>query len=175
MARVPSEQFVASHLQRASVITPVDAAGTAGGAAQQAQQGEGANGALAAGSKAGSGGKEGGGQGQGQGEEDEEEEEEEGEEHHAAGMGCTAVSVLVRGDRVLVANTGGQECTALLLACLCTISVRRVRGHDLVPYVAVCSIGTALLVYVRGAVICHRSREAACGLPIPILVCFIPF
>lgn len=32
--------------------------------------------------------------------------EEEEEEHHAAGMGATAVSVVVRGNRVVVANTG---------------------------------------------------------------------
>ncbi|EFN51820.1 hypothetical protein CHLNCDRAFT_9625, partial [Chlorella variabilis] len=36
--------------------------------------------------------------------------EEEEEEHHAAGMGATAVSVVVRGNRVVVANTGDSRC-----------------------------------------------------------------
>lgn len=90
-----SKDFLESHLMRASVLTPLDPedrglgtpqAGAAGGAPQHQQQGGGGapNGALPAAA----------------------EEEEEEEQQHAAGMGATAVTAIVRGNRVIVANTG---------------------------------------------------------------------
>jgi hypothetical protein len=44
-------------------------------------------------------------------------EDEDENAHHAAGMGATAVSVLVRGNKVVVANTGACERGGALCAC----------------------------------------------------------
>ncbi|KAL4433776.1 hypothetical protein ABPG75_000217 [Micractinium tetrahymenae] len=117
-----SKDFIESHLMRASVLTPLDpedwshGAAPAGAAAagqppeaaarQQKQQQGGAappNGAALTPAQ--------------------EEEEEEEEEHHAAGMGATAVTVIVRGNRVVVANTG-------VLACLSLVRGQGVAGRS---------------------------------------------
>ena len=45
------------------------------------------------------------------------DEDEDENVHHAAGMGATAVSVLVRGNKVVVANTGAREGGGALGAC----------------------------------------------------------
>ena len=90
-----SEQFLASHLMRASVLPPNVTAGGGGG-------GEEPNGSV------GAAGGEAAELGEGEG--------GEGDDNAAAGMGCTAVSVLVRGDHVLVANTGGRVGERVCLA-----------------------------------------------------------
>lgn len=96
-----TKDFLESHLMRASVLAPVGAddpaspptaaapaAGAIGSSKPAAGDGRAAaNGAANAAAASG--------------------EEEEEEMHHAAGMGATAVSVVVRGNKVIVANTGG--------------------------------------------------------------------
>ncbi|KAL4854095.1 putative protein phosphatase 2C 21 [Chlorella vulgaris] len=98
-----SKDFMESHLMRASVLTPLDddpprpegatspnASGRHTGM-PSIESGDMADAAAVAGqANGGSSGAAG----------------DEGEEHHALGMGATAVSVVVRGNRVVVANTG---------------------------------------------------------------------
>lgn len=105
-----SKEFLDSHLMRASVLTPIDldtdpaadppaaaAARGSGGAssAAAAAQPPGGLESIASGVPVTNGAPPGG-----------EEEEDDEEMHHAAGMGATAVSVVVRGNRVVIANTG---------------------------------------------------------------------
>ncbi|KAI3434509.1 hypothetical protein D9Q98_002583 [Chlorella vulgaris] len=102
-----SKDFMESHLMRASVLTPLDddPPRPEGATSQNAsgrhtgmpsiESGDMADAAAVAGqANGGSSGAAG----------------DEGEEHHALGMGATAVSVVVRGNRVVVANTGDSRC-----------------------------------------------------------------
>ena len=76
-----SKDFLQSHLMRASVLSPAIVSAVDGGEAAL-------NGEL--GSSSGDGGGT------------------EQEAHHAGGMGCTALAMLVRGSDVVVANTGAR-------------------------------------------------------------------
>ena len=94
-----SQDFLESHLMRASVLTPMDGGREEGGGGASA----GPRGverletigssSLVMAAESGSGGD---GSGDGG----------EGEQHHAGGQGATALSVVVRGNAVVVANTG---------------------------------------------------------------------
>lgn len=104
LKKSPSEQFVQSHLMRASVLPPATSAAAAI-AGRVPENGEAAAAAGGEPQGPGGGGDDSGGAARA---EDDAGSEEGEEEHHAAGMGCTAASVLVRGDYVLVANTGAR-------------------------------------------------------------------
>ena len=122
-----SKEFVQSHLMRASVITPLPSDGDGEGQAQVGVTGSStpngtvspmaASAEAAAAAAAGSGGScDRGSSGGGQqppasgGSEDDEGEERQQDDHHAGGVGCTALSMVVRGSDVLVANTGDSRC-----------------------------------------------------------------
>ena len=78
------------------------------------------------------------------------DEDDDENAHHAAGMGATAVSVLVRGNKVVVANTGarGGGCP-VWVRCLCSWS------------------GTAICAqHLAG----HHSAPATCRAILPLLV-----
>lgn len=118
-----TKDFLESHLMRASVLGPVDpdpdgaapppaaapaaeaigggkpAAGDGASAAAPAAAASAANGAANAASAAAGG------------------EEEDEDMHHAAGMGATAVSVVLRGNKVIVANTG-EGCRRAVDRCV---------------------------------------------------------
>lgn len=102
-----TKDFLESHLMRASVLSPLDpddptsppaaaapAAGAIGGGKPAAGDGTTAAAAAAAASNGAANAAASG-------------EEDDDDMHHAAGMGATAVSVVVRGNKVIVANTGG--------------------------------------------------------------------
>ena len=98
-----SKDFLESHLMRASVLTPVEDDPPPGSNSRPRASGGPAlativSGRMAAPAEAATAN---GGSGSAAAEEE--------EEQHAAGMGATAVSVVVRGNRVLVANTGPRS------------------------------------------------------------------
>jgi antitoxin (DNA-binding transcriptional repressor) of toxin-antitoxin stability system len=124
-----SKDFMESHLMRASVLTPLDddPPRPEGAISQNAsgrhtgmpsiESGDMADAAAVAGqANGGSIGAAG----------------DEGEEHHALGMGATAVSVVVRGNRVVVANTG-ELCAEVVALCgrAPTRCVHVMSSHDL--------------------------------------------
>ncbi|GAB4821123.1 hypothetical protein N2152v2_008169 [Parachlorella kessleri] len=124
LKKTTSQQFLASHLMRASVLPPGATAGVAaargsGGSDDSEAAAAAANGVPSAPVAAVAAAvinedpgvlvAEGDAQ-QPQHDAADDGGTEEEEEQHAAGMGCTAVSVIVRGDTVVVANTGDSRC-----------------------------------------------------------------